>query len=177
MKINPTNIVNRFKTLFPGKSGDSAAKRVDQGSTSSLSSRFAELKLDLFEKSNDNFSIQSGLAHLINNSDFDIASLQYEGRSILDLSQAEAADLVSEEGFYGVKNTAERLSGFVINGGGDDLEKLKAGREGIARGFKEAEQLWGGQLPEMSYETLDLALQQIDARIQELGGTVINAEV
>ena len=150
---------------------------MEQSSAFAINSRFSEFKIELFDISSDNFSTQSGLAHLINNSDFDIASLQYNGRSILDLSPSEAADLVSEDGYYGVKNTAGRLSGFVINGAGDDLEKIKAGREGIARGFKEAEKLWGGQLPAISYETFDLALQQVDARIQELGGSLINAEV
>ncbi len=177
MNVNGLGAVNQLKSLFPDKSDGATGKKMDEGAVIALRSHLSEFKMDLFEKTSDNFATQSGLAHLINNSDFDVSSLQHNGRSILDLSPEEAADLVSEEGFYGVKNTAQRLSGFVINGAGDDLEKVKAGREGIARGFKEAEKLWGGQLPDISYETFDLALKQIDARIQELGGSVINAEV
>ena len=177
MNINTTGAVNQLKSLIPDKLEFPRDGKVEQRSMSSVSLQVSEFNIELFDTSNTTFSAQSGLAHLINNPDFDVANLTYNGRSILDLSPSEAADLVSEEGYYGVKKTAGRLSGFVINGGGDDLEKVKAGREGIARGFKEAEKLWGGTLPEISYKTLELALQQIDTRIQELGGSVINTEV
>ncbi len=76
--------------------------------------------------------------------------------------------------YWGVEKTAERLANFVLNGGGDNLDRLRAGREGIIRGFKEAEQIWGGQLPEISYQTLDKALEAIDQRIHELNGSVID---
>ena len=177
MDIKGSALVNQLKNLLPGRSATAGSKKVEQYSGHAMSALFSEFKLFSVEQANDNFATQSGLAHLINSRDFDLSSLQHEGRSILDLSPEEAADLIGEEGFYGIKNTAQRLSGFVINGGGDDLEKVKAGREGIARGFKEAEKLWGGTLPDISYKTLERALQQIDARIQELGGSVINAEV
>ncbi|MFA6756673.1 MAG: hydrogenase-4 component G, partial [Sulfurospirillaceae bacterium] len=82
--------------------------------------------------------------------------------------------LVSEDGFFGVKQTASRLSGFVLAGAGDDLEKLKEGRRGIIEGFEEAERIWGNRLFDISYETLEKALEQIDAKINELGGSVLN---
>ncbi len=177
MYINSSSAINLTKVSFPDKSSASSVKKGEEGFGLLMSSHINEFKAELFGQTNDNMSTQSGLLHLINNSDFDVSTLQYNGRSILDLSPEEAADLVSEEGYYGVKNTAGRLSGFVINGAGDDLDKVKAGREGIAGGFKEAEKLWGGKLPEISYKTLNLALQQIDVRIQALGGSVINTAV
>ena len=63
---------------------------------------------------------------------------------------------------------------FVITGGGDDLKRLQAGREGIIKGFKEAEEIWGGNLPEISHQTLAKALELIDARVRELGGAVVD---
>jgi len=65
----------------------------------------------------------------------------------------------------------------VVNGAGDDLEKLQAGREGMLRGFAEAEQMWGGKLPEISYTTMQKALEKVDARIAELGGNVLDTSV
>lgn len=177
MKINGAAGAGQLKTLLPVKSEGSETGRSGQYAVSLEETRFNSFKLELFGKTKESFSAQSGLAHLLGNKNFDVSSLEYDGRSILDLSPEEAAGLVSEEGYYGVKNTAARLSGFVVNGGGDDLDRIRAGREGIVRGFREAEQLWGGELPGISYETLELALLQIDARIQELGGSVINTAV
>ena len=89
----------------------------------------------------------------------------------------EAKALVSEEGFFGVTQTSNRLADFVLSGGGDDLEKLKAGREGIVRGFNEAEKIWGEKLPDISYETLDKALAKIDEKISSLGSNILDTKV
>ena len=142
--------------------------------TESVSSSF---QLESIDASSDSFAVQNGLAHLISNADFDLNQLQYQGKPILEMSQEEAADLVSEDGYFGVTKTAERLAQFVILGAGDDLDKMQAGREGIIQGFKEAEKLWGGQLPEISYTTLASALEQIDERIHGLGGAVVDISV
>ena len=84
--------------------------------------------------------------------------------------------MVSEDGFFGISNTADRISNFIINAAGDDLEKLQAGKEGMQRGFKEAEKIWGGKLPEISQKTIEKATQSIDKRIAELGGKVLSVQ-
>ena len=53
---------------------------------------------------------------------------------------------------------------------GDDLELLQKGREGIVKGFEEAEKLFGGQLPEISYKTQERTLALIDEKIKSLKG-------
>jgi len=102
----------------------------------------------------------------------DLTGIEYNGRPVSELSQGQAAMLVEDEGYFGVKKTAERIARFVINGAGDDLERLKAGREGVLQGFKEAEGMWGGHLPSISYQTLEKALEMIDGKINESGGNV-----
>ncbi|MFC2428489.1 MAG: hydrogenase-4 component G [Campylobacter sp.] len=106
----------------------------------------------------------------------DFKTIGYEGKLIWQLSQSEASDLVSENGFFGISNTADRISNFIINAAGDDLEKLQAGREGMQRGFEEAEKIWGGNLPEISQKTIEKATQSIDKRIAELGGNVLSVQ-
>ncbi len=105
-----------------------------------------------------------------------LADLGYTGKPIGDLTQDEAKELVGEDGFFGVKNTSKRLSDFVLQGANDDLEMLKAGRDGIIRGFNEAESLWGDKLPQISYDTLDAALKAIDERIAQLGGNILDTQ-
>jgi hypothetical protein len=103
-------------------------------------------------------------------------NIGYDGRPIAELSHDEAADLISDEGFFGVAQTARRIADFVIQGAHGDGALLRAGREGIQRGFKEAEALWGGTLPDISYRTIEEAVAQIDATMQELGIPLLDTE-
>jgi hypothetical protein len=95
---------------------------------------------------------------------------------LLPDSPEEAMEMTGEGGYWGIEKTAARLAEFVLSGAGDDLEKLKAGREGIIKGFQEAEKLWGTSLPEISYKTLEKSLSPIDERINELGGSIIDVQ-
>ncbi|GHS89336.1 hypothetical protein FACS189487_09380 [Campylobacterota bacterium] len=81
----------------------------------------------------------------------------------------EAAAVIGEDGFYGIKQTSQRMAQFVLQGAGDNEDMLRAGRAGVIDGFKAAEKIWGGKLPEISYKTLENALKLIDDRLTELG--------
>lgn len=106
-----------------------------------------------------------------------LADIDYTGKPISELSQEEAKELVSEDGFFGISQTSERIADFVLNGAGDDIDKLKAGREGILRGFKEAEVMWGGKLPDISYETINKAVEMIDKKLNLLGTSILDSNV
>jgi hypothetical protein len=111
-------------------------------------------------------------------SDFiDYDAIGYTGKPIENLTQSEAKALVAEDGFFGVGQTAQRIAGFVISGAGEDLEKLQEGRKVIIQGFEEAESIWGGKLFDISYETINKALEAIDERIKDLGGNVLDTLV
>jgi hypothetical protein len=106
-----------------------------------------------------------------------LEEIGYDGTPITQLTQDEAAELVADEGFFGIAQTAERIANFVIEGAGDDEALLRAGREGVLQGFKEAESIWGGELPEISYKTIEKAIEMIDTRMHELGFSILNEEV
>ncbi len=114
----------------------------------------------------------SRLAQIINGLDY--KKIGYEGKPLNELSQNELKDLVSKDGFFGVDQTSKRLSDFVLKGAGDDVEKLKQGREGIINGYKEAQRIWGGELPDISKETLNKALEAIDKAIAQTGGKALD---
>lgn len=139
-----------------------------------------EYSLQIESYSSGNFESQSGAFDLKKIQDIlqsiDFKAIGYEGKAITDMTPDEAKALVSEEGFFGVSKTSDRLADFVLSGGGDNVDKLKAGREGIIRGFNEAEQMWGGKLPDISYQTLEKALAKIDERITSLGGNIIDTK-
>lgn len=97
-----------------------------------------------------------------------LSNIGYEGKPITELSTQEATELISEDGFFGVTQTSDRVSNFVFAFSGEDIELLQKGREGIVQGFEEAKELFGGELPEISYLTQARTLQLIDERIDEL---------
>lgn len=150
-------------------------------------SYFLEFQSKAFSQTNINFDTQSALSlfdpqdvnsknlmDILNRIDY--KSVGYDGKDIASLNQEEAKALISEDGFFGIANTANRIADFVLNGAGDDLEMLKAGREGVVKGFKEAERLWGGNLPEISQQTIQKSLEKIDERIAKLGGNILNVQ-
>ena len=97
-----------------------------------------------------------------------LKDIGYEGKPITELSQDEASELVSDEGFFGITQTSQRVANFVFNFSGDNLDILEQGREGIVQGFEEAQKMWGDELPQISFDTQAKTLELIDARIQEL---------
>ena len=106
-----------------------------------------------------------------------LSEIGYDGKNIAELSQDEAAALVSEDGFFGVDQTSQRISEFVINGANGDESLLRAGREGMIQGFQDAQEMWGGELPEISQKTMDKALEIVDKAMYDLGFSILDQEV
>ena len=100
--------------------------------------------------------------------DFKLSNTGYDGKPISELSTQEAEDLISDDGFFGVNQTSQRVVDFAFNISGNDLGKLEASRKGIVQGFEDAQKMWGGELPEISYKTQERTLALIDKRIAEL---------
>jgi hypothetical protein len=98
----------------------------------------------------------------------------YKGKPITELTPEEAAKLIAEDGFFGINNTSSRVADFIIEAAKGNLDKLSQGREGIMKGFKMAEKLWGEKLPDISYDTLKETLKKLDENIGENGGNVID---
>jgi hypothetical protein len=131
--------------------------------TKQTPSRFSRFSLDIQSK------IESA-AKVSDNAGFRnfLKEIGYEGEPIASLNQEEAKALVSKDGFFSLENTAQRIADFVILGAKDDQALLNAGIEGIKAGLKQAESLWGGTLPDLAYETTDLALKQVNDRLDAL---------
>lgn len=149
---------------------------------------FMQFQQQSFNAVFGNSTAQAGILDLLNNpsaskstskianifSQIDFASIGYAGKNPLSMNQQELTDLLGENGFFGVENTANRIADFVITGAGDDLEKLKKGFEGMKQGFEQAEKIWGSKLPQISQDTIDKAIEKVSAKIKELGGNAVD---
>ncbi len=79
-----------------------------------------------------------------------------EGKFEVDAAtKAQAQEDISEDGYWGVKQTSQRLFDFASALAGDDTEKMKEMQKAIEKGFKEATGAWGRDLPEISGQTFD----------------------
>lgn len=77
-------------------------------------------------------------------------------------TKKQAQEDISEDGYYGVKQTAQRMFDFASALAGDDEEQMKKMQKAIEKGFKQAEKTWGGKLPDISYETKDAVNKMFD---------------
>jgi len=129
-------------------------------------------------------SIQSSVSGVNNNFEQDYTDFQnfltdigYKGKPIAQLSQKEASQLVSEDGIFGIKQTSERIANFVIQGANGNEDMLRAGREGMLQGFKDAEKMLGGKLPTISQKTIQAATELVDKAMYDLGFSILDKEV
>lgn len=98
------------------------------------------------------------------------------GKSLSEISQDEAKELISEDGIFGVKQTSQRIADFVISGANGDENLLRAGREGMLQGFKEAESMWQQDLPDISQQTMKEATKIVDLAMSDLGFSIIDKQ-
>jgi len=72
-------------------------------------------------------------------------------------TKAQAQEDISEDGYWGIKQTSQRLFDFASALAGDDVEKMKEMQSAMEKGFKEATGTWGKDLPELSQNTFTAA--------------------
>lgn len=75
---------------------------------------------------------------------------------------AKAKEDVSEDGYWGVKQTSQRLFDFASALAGDDVEKMKKMQAAMEKGFKQATKAWGQELPGICKDTMDAANKLFD---------------
>ncbi|NLY46868.1 MAG: hypothetical protein GX053_12910 [Tissierella sp.] len=82
-------------------------------------------------------------------------------------TRLKAQEAISEDGYWGVKQTSQRLFDFAIGLTGGDPAKAQSMKDAFIKGFKKAKEAWGGQLPEISNQTYDATIKMFDQWIAE----------
>lgn len=75
---------------------------------------------------------------------------------------AKAKEDISEDGYWGVKQTSDRIFDFAQALAGDDEEKMKAMKKAVEKGFKEATKTCGKELPDISKNTYNAVMDKFD---------------
>ena len=122
-------------------------------------------KIDAFQKMVAALLKKQGVES--NNTLSDLMKSMEEGRlgefmsNVLvdEATKLKAQEMISEKGEWGVEQTATRILDFAKAFSGGDPSKINLLRNAVEMGFKAAEKVWGGKLPEISYKTYDRIME------------------
>ena len=86
-------------------------------------------------------------------------------------TKAQAQADIAEDGYWGVNQTSDRIIQFATALTGGDPDKIEEMRAAFQKGYKQAEETWGGSLPEISQKTYDAVMEKFDKLAAEAGIT------
>lgn len=147
-----------------GKMSDSERASLVQSLKADLDnqmSRFTNMMMTMFQK--------QGITGLTASGDGlwrQIASGNY---TVDAQTKAEAQQAISEDGYWGVKQTSQRIFDFAYAIAGDDTEKMKEMQAAVEKGFQEATKSWGKELPSICGETHTAIGQLFDEYYKSAG--------
>lgn len=93
----------------------------------------------------------------------DIWSFLASGDFTIDeAAKKKAQEEISEDGYWGVKQTSDRILDFAKALSGNDPEKADLLIDAFKKGFEDATKSWGKDLPDISQRTYDAVLEKFD---------------
>ncbi len=94
---------------------------------------------------------------------FDLYQDIKEGKISVDPEVVEQAKKdVAEDGYWGIEQTSDRLVSMAQALSGGDSSKADEMISAIKKGFDQAAEAWGGELPEISQKTVDAAIKKLE---------------
>ncbi len=107
--------------------------------------RFTNMMMGMFQK--------QGITGLTAGSDAFWRQIASGNFTVDAQTKAQAQEAISENGYWGVKQTSQRIFDFAYAIAGDDTEKMKEMQAAVEKGFQAATKSWGKELPSISGET------------------------
>ena len=106
----------------------------------------------------------------------DIWSFLASGDFTIDeAAKKKAQEEISEDGYWGVKQTSDRILDFAKALSGNDSSKADLLLDAFKKGFEEATKTWGKDLPDISKQTYDAVVEKFD-KWKNGEGTTADAE-
>ena len=142
-----TNLVNKMKA-------DAAAH----------AQQFQDIVTQLMSKQGQTYNTANGIWSFLAGGDFTVDAA----------TKAQAEKDIAEDGYWGVEQTSNRIIDFATALTGGDPDKIEEMREAFKKGYKMAEDTWGGKLPDISQRTYDAVMEKFDKLAEEAGLTTSN---
>ena len=87
--------------------------------------------------------------------------------TVTEAAKLEAQKAISEDGYWGVKQTSERILSFAKALTGGDPSKIDEMKAAFEKGFSQATKAWGQNLPSISNDTYDAVMAGFDKWAEE----------
>ena len=110
-----------------------------------------DLVLSTLKGQGKSFSLANGLAEIFEN-------LEVDEKTI-----AQAKEDISEDGYWGINQTSDRLVSMAQALCGGDKSKADEMINAIKKGYEQATKAWGKELPEICSQTLDATIGKMEA--------------
>lgn len=137
------------------KATDSDSKKVTD-----YSSIVANMKQEL---SNHNKQLQNLVDQLLSKQATKYTSLadMFKNLEVDPATRAQAQEDIGEDGYWGVKQTSDRLVSMAKALSGGDPTKADEMINAIKKGYDQATKAWGDKLPDICQQTIDAATQKM----------------
>lgn len=87
--------------------------------------------------------------------------------TVSEAAKLQAQEDISENGYWGVEQTSQRILDFAKALAGNDVSKADELLEAFKKGYKEATGAWGKELPEISKKTYEAVEEKFAAWKEE----------
>lgn len=177
-KVAANNTTNESGVVYEPSKQTASAKKTYTPNTAVINqlkadaeARTAQLR-SLVEK------LMAGQGNAIGTADdTSIWSFLRTGNFTVDAAtRAQAQADIAEDGYWGVEQTSSRILDFAKALTGGDPDKIEEMREAFKKGFKQAEETWGGSLPEISQKTYDAVMEKFDKLAEDAGIKTVETE-
>lgn len=155
-----SNVAATFKASAEGRAA------VGKMSDSDRAALVAQLKSDVQSRTDQLKSIVTKMLEkqgtAIGTAD-DMWKILAGGNVTVDAAtRAQAQADISEDGYWGVKQTSQRIFDFAMALSGGDQETMEKMRTAFEKGFKQATAAWGKELPSISKDTYNAVEKMFD---------------
>ena len=158
-KVNPDGVIYEKS----GEKSDNSTYKINKMSAADREKVVSQLKSAAEERQQQLVSlVQKTLSGQVSTygkaTGNDIWKTLASGNFTVDpATKAQAQKDIAEDGYWGVKQTSQRLFDFASALAGDDVEKMKEMQAAMEKGFKMATKAWGKELPGICSETMSAA--------------------
>ena len=132
----------------------------DKTKTSDYSAIVANMKAEL---ANKNKQLETLVTQLLGKQATKATSLADMFRNLKpdDATIAQAQQEISDDGYWGVEKTSDRLVAMAQALSGGDSSKADLMIEAMEKGFSQATKAWGEDLPDICQKTIDAAKEKL----------------
>lgn len=133
-----------YKTTAKKKGNAAIVAKMKQD-LADRTSKMQNLVADMFAKQGQTFASSSDMIKALAN-----GNLQVD-----EATAAQAKEDISEDGYWGVKQTSERIFDFAKALSGGDEDKMSDMLDAFKKGYEQATGAWGKELPSLCQDTYD----------------------